>query len=405
VTPGGPHVYYSGPQSYNDAAASTVSGSFNDLDFAYALQRPGVIPMGESYTSSVNMSNAHLGSGSAPHIIRQQSSESYESRQNIVSTVSRSFEDGDIRNTSNGDVYRNGRFTYSSSHDDRVAEGFSHNSEYLKVVNGSSNIEGIHQQSAQEFHQMLPPNSLPPRNSNDFALQSNLNDDNSNSQGSPRHHQSTIGPFGSLDAQTFFQQQQAALQQQQLILRQQQAALALQQEQLRAYGMNYITTPGGTSNIVPGMVGGLQFRNTVAGMEAVGGMNGQQNYQQHGFASVGGEINGGVTRANVPSSLSTSLVPGGYCYVTAADGSPVLVQLNPAPNQLHSHFHNQMIGQVTAAQASLPNIVGGFANTLPLQQFQGVSLPQGAYSSGTAHYPVTNQVFEDNSVRQVNNPN
>jgi hypothetical protein len=62
------HRRFSGPQSYCEAGPSgPFLGSFNELDFATALQRPGVVPMGDaSVCSSVDL-NGTFQFGSYSH--------------------------------------------------------------------------------------------------------------------------------------------------------------------------------------------------------------------------------------------------------------------------------------------------------------------------------------------------
>ena len=101
--------------------------------------------------------------------------------------------------------------------------------------------------------------------------------------------------------QLYFQQQHAALQQQQALLRQQQHALSLQQQQLQAYAMN--------PNVMQQQI--IQQPHQLQNPEQFNGQNGA----------------------------------GGYYYVTAADGTPVLVQkasegggVPPATTSMQSYF-------------------------------------------------------------------
>jgi hypothetical protein len=119
----------------------------------------------------------------------------------------------------------------------------------------------------------------------------------------------------------YLQQQHAALQQQQLLLQQQQAALALQQQQLQAYGMNPIMmSPNAAAN-----PGGFAF-----------------NPQQLGI--LGGQ--------GAPPGVGG----GGYYYVSAADGTPMLMAANPgmltAQQMQGSQFPSGILGQSPGAMNS-----------------------------------------------------
>jgi hypothetical protein len=164
------------------------------------------------------------------------------------------------------------------------------------------------------------------------------------------HQQQSLD--GNMAAQIYLQQQHAALQQQQLLLQQQQAALALQQQQLQAYGMN----PG------------LSHAN--AG-NPVGGLNSQQ------FNIIG---NGPV--------VSTGAMPvgGGYYYVSAADGTPMLMAANPG-------MHSQMIqaqqfpGQFATLLGQSPGLTSPTAGGIMGQQLPNMGGIPGMITVGPGGIP------------------
>jgi hypothetical protein len=445
----GPQNYISGPQSYNDTGpTSIIPGSFNELDFAYALQRPGVVPMGESYSSSVDMSIGPSVSGHAPYIIQQhQGIGSYDAnlgnmgensnRQHATVTTSRSFGEGDVRNAAKTDIDQNS-YMYASSHDingvaetGRVSNNPSGAPRTIGQNTSTMSTQSVESQS-QLLHSMLPP--LPAQKSTGASVASmDSTNGNSDEMASRNQGLAHLGRFGSHDARAFFQQQQVALQQQQMILQQQQAALALQQEQLRAYGMNqamlgFNSTAANMTSA--GMIsGGIAPPGTAAtaAMSAMTAQHQQQQLQQshYGVASLSGVGSvgtaGSVAGSTAPSVAS--LTNGGYCYVTAADGTPILVQLSPAASQLHAQLPNLMPGQMTALQASIPHMQGmqlqgpgmisnltGIAtagNEGEGSGFVGIS-PQGTQNLGTTSmmmtYPPSNHPLHDGS-RRGNQPN
>jgi hypothetical protein len=129
------------------------------------------------------------------------------------------------------------------------------------------------------------------------------------------HHQQPLD--GNMAAQIYLQQQHAALQQQQLLLQQQQAALAFQQQQLQAYGI--------ANN---------------------GGVN------PHHFDVIG----------SAPGMSATTMsVNGGYYYVSATDGTPMLIAANPG-----------MQGQMIQAQ----QFPGPFATMLGQPATSGIMSQQ-----------------------------
>jgi hypothetical protein len=276
----GSHPYASGPQSYSEANhPGSFLGSFNEVDFAYALQRPGVVPMGESVSSSVDLNagpNMHhhqqhtvgsYGTNHQQHAVgsygtnRQQRGQRRGGSANNALT-SRSY--GEMPDAN--DSQRHSLATAPGLLGQHMAYGsqgsFAGQGEF--VGNGVPQQNGMVQPPVSSMHQMGSAH-LPQDSSMSADFQQQL-------------------AYGNAQAQSlaYIQQQHAALQQQQAILQQQQAALAFQQEQLRAYGG---LNPAMNGNNGPN---GANF----------GGMN------QYGQA---------VGQAG-----------NGYYYVPSADGTPMM---------------------------------------------------------------------------------
>jgi hypothetical protein len=258
----GSHYFPGGPQSYSD---NTYSSAPTEPDFAYALQRPGVVPMGESISSSIDMSShskqqQHRGTGSSygsnrNHVQLQQQRTS--NRNNLGALTSRSYGDidhggGDPRRQSLNRGFGQGSYNSQGSYGGQYGMGLG------SVTSQSST--GLAHAFGEEppYHPQDLPSSV--QSGGDF--------------------QNQHVAYGN--AQAYLQQQHAALQQQQAILAQQQTALALQQQQLQAYSVN--------PNVIPSASGAMN-------------LTGVDQY---------GQIGGGGQ--------------GGYYYVSAADGTPMLLQ-------------------------------------------------------------------------------
>jgi hypothetical protein len=271
----GSHYFPGGPQSYSENTYAGVPTTLTEPDFAYALQRPGVVPMGESVSSSVEMSShskqqQHRGTGSSYGSSRnhvQQQQQRTNNRNSLGALTSRSYGDmdhggGDPRRHSQniglGQMSYNSQGSYGGQYDTGVGSVASHSSSGLARAFGEE----------------------PPYRPQDL----------SSSVQSGGDFQNQHVAYGN--AQAYLQQQHAALQQQQALLVQQQAALALQQQQLQAYGAN--------PNVIPSGSGTMN-------------LTGVDQY---------GQIGGGGQ--------------GGYYYVSSADGTPMLLQ-NQGGRQQQQH--------------------------------------------------------------------
>lgn len=302
----GPQHFLTGPQSYSEAGPSGVlPGSFNEVDFAYALQRPGVVPMGESMTSSVEMSSggmpgyshasfhysqqhhshqSHIVGSYGSNALAQPGSQKRQTAAGIVPTTSRSYGEGDVASAPlETSSHRQPPFPplYASSQGSAIGRAPSADFIAGSVASAIPSVAGNPAPSS------LASGIAPAPLADDVTL---LN--SPNARGNIQNQSFPV--YGN--AQAYLQQQHAALQQQQLFLQQQQAALALQQEQLRAYGINQVLMTSNTA--VPNALG----------------MN-PQNFPYGGAA---------------PGMMPTAAVPtGGFYYVAGVDGTPMLVAANP----------------------------------------------------------------------------
>jgi hypothetical protein len=260
------HHGISGPQSYSDTVYSgMMQGSYSDLDFAHALRRPGVVPMGGSVCSSVDMSIS---------LQQQYQQEDYHHRQQTA-----------------------GSYGTNLRHQTGVQQLASDPSGAAIHSFGEATVGTV----------PAPYTQLPP-----YWAQGNLvsqggfaADTAVNQNGIIQHRDkslemgntvanSHIGPNSAIpndvllygNAQAYLQQQHAALQQQQVMLQQQQAALALQQQQLQAYGMNPVLLNRNQSNLT-----GTQFNNMNEFGQAGGGYyyvaSADGNPRNHGIAPQG----------------------------------------------------------------------------------------------------------------------
>jgi hypothetical protein len=294
VVSAGQKTYASGPMSYSEAGYPTgfLQNSFSEVDFAYALQRPGVVPMGgESISSSVDLSAAGR---SQQHLLA--GTHAGNLRNHLPGIGSRSY----------GEMGDNGAGRHSlgfaTSSVGTAPGGLGHQlsaSMQLADTLWQQAPGAVSQQLASSLGQHLqqPGTSLDSyghqggvmTSLDDPRMQSQLQQQDPTTLANSFQHQLAYD-----HAQVYLQQQHLALQQQQMMLQQQQAALALQQQQLQAYGF----TPGGmVGGGAPGIVGG-------------GGQGGQTVPN-----AAGQQVGVGMNQYG----------NGGYYYVTAADGTQMMV--------------------------------------------------------------------------------
>jgi len=318
-------AFVSGPQSYSEVGPSGIlPGSFSEADFAYALQRPGVVPMGDSVCSSVDLSvtgqgsnyqqfSQHTsfpmvgsyGSNRVAHHNRRRSLTGSNTMPASAAMSSRSFDEGGTTAAITTDSRQLHHALYSSSQGNVLESG---------AFPGSANGSTSHGLSS------LPANMVPVPPAPGMTQQQQPMED-------------PMAAYGN--AQAYLQQQHAALRQQQLLLQQQQAALALQQQQLQAYGMNpALFSPNGANN-------------------------------------ASGELN--------PSGVGG----GGYYYVAAAaDGTSMLMAANSGqlmgqmmPGQMQGQMPDQMPGQMANVMGPMP---GGMGQGIPgMAGMAGMMLPPG----------------------------
>jgi len=278
----GTQLGFSGPQSFSETGCSVgVPGSFNEGDFALALHRPGVVPMGNSVTtattsttsmssgnnslSNYNQNNNHtsqIGSYGTNLVADHGNQERLLTADNIYRT-SRSFGERDIV-PAVPIVIGSGhqQVLYSSSHEDGMDIGppIEVKTPVEISVDPPTELESeeIPQRprstTSKKTAGQPPPPSFPKK------TQTQSEDDSAaaTTSNTATNHFQLRQNLGVYDSPQIYQQQLAAMQQQfqqqQLLLQQQQAALVLQQEQLRVYysaaGMNVqqFGIPGAPAN-------------------------------------------------------------------------------------------------------------------------------------------------------------
>jgi len=415
---------FSGPQSFSEAGNSVgLQGSFNEVDFALALHRPGVLPMGDSVTTATT-STTSLSSGNNSRSTYNQSnnqtsqSGSYGSHQVLhygnqqrrfaagsVPRTSRSFEEGDLAPADSAAIpteidSHHQQVLYSSSHESGMDIGPPIELKAHIDISVDSPMkfkgENIHKPPAVatsiKTAGQPPPETMQPTTEDDSAPVTNPNSVTNHMQ--PNHN------FGVYD-NPVYQQQLVAMQQQfqqhELLLQQQQAALALQQEQLRAYYSNISNAAGinaqaqqfgipGTPTTPAASIYAQQFGIPGAPATPAASINVQQfgiagtstvaiNAQQFGLSSnTQGPVQAGGFDPQ-QFGLAGTAAPvhgGGYYVVPAADGTHMIVPSNqvvatPRSGQVQgiSPLHGMVPGQLPGLPAGPAQIQGITATGFP----------------------------------------
>jgi hypothetical protein len=206
-----------------------MQGSFADLDFAYALRRPGVVPMAESVSSSVDLNISFRQQYQQHEQYNQQQPPTGLYRTNLpyqymkqpyganppTMLSSRSFGDSSV-----GTSPSSGQYIPQVPFGAQGGMGVHGNFMYNDTVLQNSMVQPL-----------------------DTTLLQQMGSSHTDPNGSILNE----GLYGN--AQAYFQQQHAAFQQQQALLQQEQAALALQQQQLKAYDINQVLLNGNQSNL------------------------------------------------------------------------------------------------------------------------------------------------------------
>lgn len=246
----GQNGYLSGPLSYTEAGyqSSFLQNSFNEVDFAYALRRPGVVPMGDSVSSSVDLSAAGLTQQQQQHLL-----ESYggNSRGHLRSAQQQRRVPNSMPSRSFGEM---GDPTVDRGNTHMFAPGSLGTAPGALSQQMPSSLQmglSMAQQSPSTLnYQPAPSLGQNLAYGNQGIFLGGTSADSFGQQGfvmqsledpMMQHQQDPNLMANSLQqqmAQVYLQQQHAALQQQQFLLQQQQAALALQQQQLQAYGLS-----------------------------------------------------------------------------------------------------------------------------------------------------------------------
>jgi len=382
-----------GPQSFSESGNSVIlPDSFNEADFALALRRPGVVPMGDSVTtattsttslSSGNTSRSNhnrsgvqisrVGSYGSNQIIHHGSQQQRMSMGGIPRT-SRSFGEGDVAPTPSTTVPTvidsiHQQMIYASSNDSAIDTVQS------LVLKGQ--IENIND----------PPIEI----KDDSILQRPESPTSTKSEGPVNEHSrvaDTTLPSEGLtaggsqkkevfDTSQAYQQQIAAMQQQfqqqQLILQQQQAALALQQEQLRAYYSAAGITGHPFGLVAPGTaatgINPHQFGLAMNPTATAAGMN----PQQFGLAGAPGLATTGITQQQVdlaggPGSSATGINqqqvgPAGVPGTSATGINPQQFGLAGAPTTAAAGINPQQYSLAGAPSTSVNTQQFGHSNS------------------------------------------
>ena len=258
---------FSGPQSLSESGNSIAfPGSFNEVDFALALHRPGVVPTGDSVTtattsttsvssennsrSTYNQSNnqtSQIGSFGSHQVLQYSYQQRWVPTAGSLSKVSRSFEEGNIAPTVSASIpniiaSRQQPILYSSSQGSRIDTGPTIARQAQITVDADTPMELGSEIVPTESASPMSAKTVvhPPHETKKTLL---LDDSSSCVSGDLEMKKaSPIQNIGAYDNPQLYQQQLVAMhqqfEQQQLLLEQQQAAIAFQHEQLRAlYGI------------------------------------------------------------------------------------------------------------------------------------------------------------------------
>ena len=365
----GSQLNSSGPQSFSEAGGSVgVTGSFNEGDFALALHRPGVVPMGDSVTTATTSTTSMSSGNNSRSNYNQTSNQTSQIGSygtNLVPNsgnpeqrfttgnfhrTSRSFGEGDVAPPVSAAIpieIGSGRqqVLYSSSHEGRRDVG--------PPIEVKAPVE-ISVDPPMELKSEKIPKRPPSTTSNKTAGQPNpphntqtSSEDNTTATTASNAAKNHTQPSQNLrvyDNPQIYQQQLAAMQQQfqqqQLLLQQQQAALALQQEQLRVYYSNISNAAG---------MNGQQFGIPGAPSNPTAALN----PQQFGIA--------GTSTTPVPPNVATTPGISTQQYGIAGQPAPL------AP------MNQQQFGIAGAPPASTPTInaqqlsLPGSAQAAPVQ--------------------------------------
>jgi serine/threonine protein kinase len=261
----GAHPGFSGPQSFSESGNYVcLPGSFNEVDFALALHRPGVVPMGDSVTtataSTTSMSSGNQSTNQSSqvgsygsHQVLHYSNQQRHFTAGGVPWTSRSFNEGDQAPIDSAAIptlidSRLQQVLCSSSHECRIGIGPPVELKAQVEISADTPMELKSENTLKRpaSATSIKTTTQPPSE----TIQPTI-EDNSASATNPSAVTNHVQPnqnLGVYDNPQVYQQQLVAMQQQfqqqQLLLQQQQAALALQQEQLRAYYSNISNAAG-----------------------------------------------------------------------------------------------------------------------------------------------------------------
>ena len=318
----GAHPGFSGPQSFSESGVSLgFPGSFNEVDFALALHRPGVVPMGDSVTTATTSTTSMSSGNNSRSNYNQTSVGSFGTAQVLhYSSQQRRFATGSVPRTSRS--LNEGELapadapipTLINSHLEQVAYSSSQETGIgigtpivgtpieLKPPQVEISVDPPMKPEDEKIPDRPPSatRSKPTGYDTPDKMHATTEDttptkteDNSAPATNPNSTTSALQPNQSLgvyDSSQVYQQHLAAMQQQfqqqQLLLQQQQATLALQQEQLRVYYSNLSNAAG---------IGAPQFGIPGAPSAAI-------NMQQFGIAGAPGIAGAQATRTDSATS-------------------------------------------------------------------------------------------------------
>ena len=270
----GAHPGFSGPLSFSASGNSlALPGSFNEVDFALALHRPGVVPMGDSLTSATtsttsmssgnnsrstyNQNSIQISQVGSPQVLHYTNQERRFPTGSVLRT-SRSLNEGELAPADPAAIptlidSRLQQVIYSSSQEPELAIGppleFKPQVESSSEPRIESKDENFPDRPASATSAKAagnyPEEETPPITEDTKIQESSKTASNPNCKMNPVQPTQSLGVYENPQAyQQQFVAMQQQFQQQQLLLQQQQATLALQQEQLRVYYSNMSNATG-----------------------------------------------------------------------------------------------------------------------------------------------------------------
>lgn len=258
---------FSGPQSFSESGNSLgLPGSFNEVDFALALHRPGVVPMGDSVTTATTSTTSMSSGNNSRSTYNQNSNQTsqigsygtaqvlhYTNQQRRLTTgsvprTSRSLNEGDLGPADSAPIptlidSHLQHVAYSSSQETGIGVGPPIELKPQIDMSVGAPIKSKDENISDEPCPVInsecagfpSPEKIPATTKDTRATKP---DDNLAPATNPVQPNQNLGVYDNQVYQQQIAAMQQQFQQQQLLLQQQQATLALQQEQLRVYYSN-----------------------------------------------------------------------------------------------------------------------------------------------------------------------